>query len=231
MNIEIYADGSDLSEMIGVYKNSNWVSGFTTNPSLMRKAKVDDYKEFVKSVTDAISDLPVSFEVFADEIPDMERQARILAAFGKNVYVKIPVTNTKGDSTKTLIKTLLDDGIPVNVTAVFTVEQIDGLVPYMTSSTPAILSVFAGRIADTGVDPKPIVAHGVAVMPSNVKTLWASSREAYNIYEAERIGCHIITVTNDLIGKLKLHNKDLTQYSLETVKMFYDDAAASGYVL
>lgn len=231
MNIEIYADGSDLSEMIGVYKNSKWVSGFTTNPSLMRKAKVGDYKEFVKSVTDAISDLPVSFEVFADEIPEMERQARILAAFGKNVYVKIPVTNTKGDSTKTLIKTLLDDGIPVNVTAVFTVEQIDELVPYMTSSTPAILSVFAGRIADTGVDPTPIVEHGVAVMPSNVKTLWASSREAYNIYEAERIGCHIITVTNDLIGKLKLHNKDLTQYSLETVKMFYDDAAASGYVL
>lgn len=231
MNIEIYADGSDLSEMIGVYKNSKWVSGFTTNPSLMRKAKVGDYKEFVKSVTNAIPDLPVSFEVFADEISDMERQARILAAFGNNVFVKIPVTNTKGDSTKTLIKTLLDDGIPVNVTAVFTVEQVDALVPYMTSSTPAILSVFAGRIADTGVDPKPIVAHGVAVMPSNVKTLWASSREAYNIYEAERIGCHIITVTNDLMGKLKLHNKDLTQYSLETVKMFYDDAAASGYVL
>lgn len=231
MKIEIYADGSDLSEMIKTYRSNKWVSGFTTNPSLMRKAKVDNYLHFVKAVTDVITDLPVSFEVFADDLAEMNRQARILASFGKSVYVKIPVTNTKGESTKTLIKKLLDDGIPVNVTAVFTNEQIEELVSYMTGSTPAILSIFAGRIADTGVDPKPIVQYALKIMPSNVKTLWASSREAYNIYEADRIGCHIITVTNDLMSKIKLENKNLTQYSLETVKMFYDDAAASGYTL
>ena len=231
MKIEIYADGSDLSEMTKTYRNNKWVSGFTTNPSLMRKAKVDNYLHFVKAVTDVITDLPVSFEVFADDLSEMNRQARILASFGKNVYVKIPVTNTKGESTKSLIKGLLEDGIPVNVTAVFTNEQIDELVSYMISNTPAILSIFAGRIADTGVDPKPIVQHALKIMPSNVKTLWASSREAYNIYEADRIDCHIITVTNDLISKIKLQNKNLTQYSLETVQMFYDDAAASGYAL
>jgi transaldolase len=231
MKIEIYADGSDLSEMIKTYRNNKWVSGFTTNPSLMRKAKVENYLPFVKGVTEVITDLSVSFEVFADDLSEMNRQARILASFGKNVYVKIPVTNTKGESTKSLIKELLEDGIPVNVTAVFTPEQIDELVPYMLGSTPAILSIFAGRIADTGVDPKPIVQHALKIMPSNVKTLWASSREAYNIYEADRIGCHIITVTTDLMNKIKLENKDLTQYSLETVKMFYDDAAASGYTL
>lgn len=231
MKIEIYADGSDLSEMIKTYRNNKWVSGFTTNPSLMRKAKVDNYENFVKSVTDVITDLSVSFEVFADDLSEMERQARTLASFGKNVFVKIPVTNTKGESTKSLIGRLLNDGIPVNVTAVFTCEQIDELISCMGGNTPAILSIFAGRIADTGVDPKPIVQHALRVMPANVKTLWASSREAYNIYEADRIGCHIITVTNDLMSKIKLENKNLTQYSLETVKMFYDDAAASGYSL
>ena len=159
MKIEIYADGSDLSEMIKTYRSSKWVSGFTTNPSLMRKAKVDNYLHFVKAVTDVITDLPVSFEVFADDLAEMNRQARILASFGKNVYVKIPVTNTKGESTKSLIKELLDDGIPVNVTAVFTNEQIEELVLYMNGSTPAILSIFAGRIADTGIDPKPVVEH------------------------------------------------------------------------
>lgn len=231
MKIEIYADGSELSEMIETHRTNKWVSGFTTNPSLMRKANITDYLDFVKRVTDIIKDLPISFEVFADEIPEMGRQARILSKFGFNIFVKIPVTNTKGESTKNLIKELLDDGIPVNVTAVFTKEQIEELIPYMTGSTPAILSIFAGRIADTGVDPKPIIEHALKIVSSNVKTLWASSREAYNIYEADRIGCHIITVTNDLIKKIKLQNKDLTQYSLETVKMFYDDAAASGYTL
>jgi transaldolase len=197
----------------------------------MRKANVTDYLGFVKSVTDVIKDLPISFEVFADEIPEMGRQARILSEFGSNIFVKIPVTNTKGESTKELIRTLLDRGIKINVTAVFAVEQIDELVPYMTSNTPAILSIFAGRIADTGVDPKPIVKHSIGVMSSNVKVLWASSREVYNIYEADSVGCHIVTVTPDLITKLKLGGKNLTQYSLETVKMFYDDATKSGYAL
>ena len=161
MKIQIYADGSDLSEMIKTYRDSKWVTGFTTNPTLMRKAKVENYVEFIQGVTDVIKDLSVSFEVFADDLPEMERQARILASYGNNVSVKIPVTNTKGESTKTLIKTLINDGISVNVTAVFTKDQIDELIPYMSSGTSVILSIFAGRIADTGVDPTPIIKYAL----------------------------------------------------------------------
>ena len=231
MKIQIYADGSDLSEMIKTYRDSKWVTGFTTNPTLMRKAKVENYVEFIQGVTDVIKDLSVSFEVFADDLPEMERQARILASYGNNVSVKIPVTNTKGESTKTLIKTLINDGISVNVTAVFTKDQIDELIPYMSSGTSVILSIFAGRIADTGVDPTPIIKYALEKTSSNVKVLWASCREVYNIYEADRAGCHIVTVSPDLIAKLSLQDKCLTQYSLDTVQMFYDDAARSKYVL
>jgi transaldolase len=235
MKIEIYADGSDFNEMISIYKNNKWVSGFTTNPSLMKKANVTNYKEFVKNVTDKIKDLPISFEVFADEIPEMGRQAEILSSYGKNVFVKIPITNTKGEPTKGLIKKLLASNIPVNVTAVFTIDQINSLIPYMVpnmgSNTPSILSIFAGRIADTGVDPKSIVEHALKVMPGNVKILWASCREVYNVYEADQVGCHIVTVTSDLMEKIKLKDKNLTDYSLETVKMFYNDAKSSGYEL
>jgi transaldolase len=235
MKIEIYADGSDFNEMISIYKNNKWVSGFTTNPSLMKKANVTNYKEFVKNVTNKIKDLPISFEVFADEIPEMGRQAEILSSYGKNVFVKIPITNTKGEPTKGLIKRLLASNIPVNVTAVFTIDQINSLIPYMVpnmgSNTPSILSIFAGRIADTGVDPKSIVEHALKVMPGNVKILWASCREVYNVYEADQVGCHIVTVTSDLMEKIKLKDKNLTDYSLETVKMFYNDAKSSGYEL
>jgi transaldolase len=235
MKIEIYADGSDFNEMISIYKNNKWVSGFTTNPSLMKKANVTNYKEFVKNVTDKIKDLPISFEVFADEIPEMERQAKILSSYGKNVFVKIPITNTKGEPTKGLIKRLLASNIPVNVTAVFTIDQINSLIPYMVpnmgSNTPSILSIFAGRIADTGVNPKSIVEHALKIMPGNVKILWASCREVYNVYEADQVGCHIVTVTSDLMEKIKLKDKNLTDYSLETVKMFYNDAKSSGYEL
>ena len=231
MNIEIYADGSDLTDMVNVYHHNKFVKGFTTNPTLMRKAKVGNYLEFVEQVTDVIKDLPVSFEVFADDFHEMERQAKVIASFGQNIFVKIPVTNTKGQSTKQLVKSLLDNNIKVNVTAVFTKEQIDEFCPYLIGKTDVVFSIFSGRIADTGVDPTPIVAHAIQTMPSNVKVLWASCREVYNIYEADRVGCHIVTASSDLIGKLLLRGKDLTDYSLETVKMFYDDARQSQYSL
>ena len=231
MNIEIYADGSDLTDMVNVYHHNKFVKGFTTNPTLMRKAKVGNYLEFVRQVTDVIKDLPISFEVFADDFPEMERQAKVLASYGENIFVKIPVTNTKGQSTKQLVKSLLDNNIKVNVTAVFTKEQIDEFCPYLIGKTDVVFSIFSGRIADTGVDPTPIVTHAIQTMPSNVKVLWASCREVYNIYEAERAGCHIVTASSDLIGKLLLQGKDLTDYSLETVKMFYDDARQSQYSL
>jgi len=230
MNIEIYADGSSFTEMVSIYNTKKFVTGFTTNPSLMRKEKIDNYVSFVEKVTRYIKDLPISFEVFADDLPEMERQAKILAGFGKNIFVKIPVTNTSGESTKTLIKSLLEDAIMVNITAVFTIEQIDELIPYLQGG-PAILSIFAGRIADTGIDPKPIIKHGINSVPSNVKILWASPREIYNVYEADQLGCHIITISQDILKKLELQNKNLTEYSLETVKMFYDDAKIAGYIL
>lgn len=230
MNIEIYADGSSFTEMVSIYNTKKFVTGFTTNPSLMRKEKIDNYISFVEKVTAYIKDLPISFEVFADDLSEMKRQAKLLAGFGKNIFVKIPVTNTRGESTKTLIKSLLEDAIMVNITAVFTIEQIDELIPYLQGG-PVILSIFAGRIADTGIDPKPIINHGINSVPSNVKILWASPREIYNVYEADQLGCHIITISQDILKKLELQNKNLTEYSLETVKMFYDDAKIAGYVL
>ena len=230
MSIEIYADGSSFTEMVSIYNTKKFVTGFTTNPSLMRKEKIDNYISFVEKVTAYIKDLPISFEVFADDLSEMKRQAKLLAGFGKNIFVKIPVTNTRGESTKTLIKSLLEDAIMVNITAVFTIEQIDELIPYLQGG-PVILSIFAGRIADTGIDPKPIINHGINSVPSNVKILWASPREIYNVYEADQIGCHIITISQDILKKLELKNKNLTEYSLETVKMFYDDAKIAGYVL
>lgn len=231
MKIEIYADGSDLNEMLSIYQHNKWVSGFTTNPTLMKKANVQNYIEFVKNITEKIKDLPVSFEVFSDDVDEMEKQAKTLSSFGDNVYVKIPVTNTQKLSTKHLINKLLNNGIKVNITAVFTKEQIDELLPFIQSNTNVILSIFAGRIADTGIDPKPIIKYAINSIPGNVKVLWASPREVYNMYEADQLGCHIITVTQDILCKLKLENKNLTEYSLETVKMFYDDALSSNYTL
>lgn len=233
LSIEIYADGSDLKEMVALY-NNNLIAGFTTNPSLMRKAGVTDYVEFVKSVMRTIRTVPVSFEVFEDDLVGMERQARILAGFGDNIFVKIPIINTKGESTSYMIGKLLKDGIKVNVTAVFTIQQIDSLIPYIDSRSDLIISIFAGRIADTGVNPNAVVEYALESVCSfrNVRVLWASCREVYNIYEADKIGCHIITVTSDIIKKFcEFSNKDLDEYSLETVKMFYNDAQKSGYVL
>lgn len=231
MKIKIYADGSDKNEMIQLYKNNKFISGFTTNPSLMRKAGVVNYLEFLQEVTSVIKDVPISFEVFADDLNEMERQADIIASYGSNIFVKIPVTNTKGESTKELIKKLLDKNIKVNITAVMTRKQIKELIPFMKSSTDVILSVFAGRIADTGIDPKSIVKYAIKNKSTNVQVLWASPREVYNVYEADKISCDIITITVDLINKLSLSNKSLQEYSLDTVKMFYNDARASNYSL
>jgi transaldolase len=230
MNIEIYADGSDLNKILSIHRHDKWVSGFTTNPTLMKKANVQNYIEFVKSITQHIKDLPISFEVFADDLPEMKRQAKILAEFGNNIFVKIPITNTLGQSTKILIKELLADGININVTAVFSIGQINEIIPYLHTGS-VILSIFAGRIADTGVDPKDIIKYAINSVSNNVKILWASPREIYNVYEADRLGCHIITVSPDILIKLKLQNKNLEEYSLETVKMFYDDAKIAGYTL
>ena len=230
MNIKIYADGSDLNKILSIHRQDKWVSGFTTNPTLMKKANVQNYIEFVKSITEHIKDLPISFEVFADDLPEMKRQAKILAEFGNNIFVKIPITNTLGQSTKILIRELLADGININVTAVFSIGQINEIIPYLQSGS-VILSIFAGRIADTGVDPKDIIKYAINSVSNNVKILWASPREIYNVYEADRLGCHIITVSPDILIKLKLQNKNLEEYSLETVKMFYDDAKIAGYTL
>ena len=231
MKIKIYADGSDKNEMIKLYKNNKIISGFTTNPSLMRKAGVLNYLEFLQEVTSVIKDVPISFEVFADDLVEMEKQAEIISSYGNNIFVKIPVTNTKGESTKELIKKLLDKNIKVNITAVMTRKQIKELIPFMKSSTDVILSVFAGRIADTGIDPKSIVKYAIKNKSTNVQVLWASPREVYNVYEADKISCDIITITVDLINKLSLSNKSLQEYSLDTVKMFYNDARASNYSL
>ncbi len=230
MKIQLYADGSNVNQIIELYKTKN-VHGFTTNPTLMAKEKIIDYLGFINTLTSIIKDLPISFEVLADDLNEMESQARKIASCSHNIYVKIPITNCKGESTKNIIRSLLNDGINVNVTAVFTERQVYEILSYIYHDTSVILSVFAGRIADTGLDPKPIMKIIKNMIPRNVKLLWASCREVYNIYEADEIGCHIVTATHDLINKLKLKGKDLEAYSLETVKMFYDDAIKSGITL
>jgi transaldolase len=233
--IKIYADGSDPEEMIAAHKDDISagivISGFTTNPTLMRKSGITNYEQFARQVLQQIPDYPISFEVFADEFPEMERQALKLASLGDNVFVKIPITNTKGEKSHRLIRSLLDQQIKINVTAVFNTGQIHEVLPFIDSETSAVLSIFAGRIADTGRDPKPIVKEALNLATPNMQVLWASCREIYNVYEAANIGCHIITVPNNLLKKLSLRNKDLDDYSLETVKMFYDDAQSSKFIL
>jgi transaldolase len=228
--IKLYADGADLNGMIEEYKKGI-ASGFTTNPTLMKKAGVTSYEEFAKAALKAIPDLPISFEVFSDDIPGMEREARKIGNWGKNVYIKIPVTNTKGESTAPLVKKLSHDGLKLNVTAILTLDQVKTVAKALSTDTPSIVSIFAGRIADTGVDPMPIMKASVKALKSNPKTelLWASTRELLNIVQAESCGCHIITITNDILKKTPLVGKDLSQLSLETVQMFYSDAQGAGY--
>ena len=213
--------------------NSGLVTGFTTNPSLMKKAGITSYIGFAKDVLKEITDYPVSFEVFADDLEGMEQEARRIAALGDNVYVKIPVTNSKGETTAPLIDRLTAEGVKVNVTAIFTVEQVRVVVDALKSGTPAVVSVFAGRIADTGVDPMPIMQEALAICRQKecVELLWASPRETFNIYQADSLGVDIITCTSDLIKKLELKDKDLTEYSLETVQMFLRDSSSLGFTI
>jgi transaldolase len=231
-NIKIFADGAVLEDIPKLLAKGN-LQGFTTNPTLMAKAGVKDYEGFAKRILDAAHGLPVSLEVFADDIPNMIRQARLLASWGDNVFVKVPVTNTARQSTGEAVSVLSKEGVKLNVTAVFTSAQVDALLPLLDASTPAIISVFAGRIADAGVDPQPIVRRAVEAAKSkpSIEILWASCREIYNVVQAVEVGCHIITVPNDMLKKLEMFGRDLEDVSLDTVKMFYNDATSSGFQL
>ncbi len=232
LNVRIFADGADKNGMLEVYRLP-YVKGFTTNPSLMRKAGSTDYEIFAKEILAAIPDRSISFEVFADHFAEMERQARHIATWGRQVSVKIPITNTKCESAIPLIRKLSNDGIALNVTAIFTLQQVQEVVDAISGGAHCFISVFAGRIADTGRDPVPLMAEAVKRISHapNSELIWASPRELVNIFQADEIGCHVITVTNEIIKKLKSVGKDLEQFSLETVKTFYADGQAAGYTL
>jgi transaldolase len=232
LKVRIFADGADKHGMLEMYRQP-FIKGFTTNPTLMRKAGIVKYEGFARDVLAAIPDRPISFEVFADDFDEMERQARRIATWGKHVSVKIPITNTMQESAIPLVRRLSHDGIPLNVTAMFTLEQVQAVADAVRGGAPCFVSVFAGRIADTGRDPVPIMAAAVETLRAtpNAELIWASPRELLNIFHADQIGCHVITVTNDILKKLPLVGKDLVDYSLETVKMFYDDGKAAGYEL
>jgi len=230
LKIKIFADGADLEGIKEMYANP-LIKGFTTNPTLMRKAGVEDYKAFSVEVLKTVPDRPVSLEVLSDDFDEMERQSLEIASWGPNVNVKIPVTNTKGEFAGPLIERLTKEGVVVNVTALLTLEQVRDVTGCLADSSPATISVFAGRLADTGRDPVPLMAEAVEILKAkpNAELIWGSPRELLNIFQADEIGCHIITVTNDILKKLILVGKDLTEYSLDTVKMFYSDASVAGY--
>ncbi|WP_371488685.1 transaldolase [Streptococcus pyogenes] len=230
LNVKVFSDGAVLETMLKDLQ-TGLVTGFTTNPSLMKKAGISSYIGFAKEVLAKITDYPVSFEVFADDLASMEKEAEKIASLGDNVYVKIPVTTSTGESTCPLIQKLSAKGIKLNVTAIFTIEQIQAVVDHLTARVPAIVSVFAGRIADTGVDPMPIMEEALRIcrQKEGVELLWASPRETYNIYQADQLGVDIITCTTDLIAKLPLQGKDLEDYSLETVQMFLKDSTSLGF--
>ncbi|MBQ9360440.1 MAG: transaldolase [Lachnospiraceae bacterium] len=230
LKIDIYADGADIEKMKAEH-DKGFVRGFTTNPTLMKKAGVKDYKVFAREAAAEIRDVPLSFEVFSDDFPTMEKEAKVLADFGDNVYVKIPVTNTKGEHSTELIRTLSHDGLKINVTAVFTTEQAEEVLGALDPAVPSIVSIFAGRITNAGIDAEPIIkkVSKLCHEHGNSKVLWASSRELFNVIQAERSGADIITLTDDLIRVLPTLGKDLYEYSLDTVKMFYNDGQALGY--
>jgi transaldolase len=232
LKVKIFGDGADLQRMLELSRKP-YISGFTTNPTLMHKAGIRDYRAFAKSVVEAIPDRHLSFEVFSDAFPEMERQAREIATWGEHVYVKIPVTNTRRESAADLIERLSHAGVRVNVTAVMTLEQVREVTRRLRGGAPACVSVFAGRIADSGRDPVPLMTEAVSILRDApaAELIWASPRELLNIFQADEIGCHIITVTHDILGKLSNVGKDLDDYSLETVRMFYDDAQKAGFTL
>lgn len=232
LKVKIFADGADNAGMLELSRNP-LIKGFTTNPTLMRKAGVSDYQAFALEILRAIPDRPISFEVFSDDFGEMERQAHKIAGWGENVYVKIPVTNTQGESSAKLVHDLARAGVKLNVTALTALDQVCEMSTALAGGPPAIVSVFAGRVADTGRDPVPIMAAAVELLRPypNIELIWASPRELLNIFQADAIGCHIITVTSDILKKLHLVGKNLHEYSLDTVKMFHDDAVKAGYTL
>jgi transaldolase len=232
LKIKIFGDGADKATILELYRKP-YIKGFTTNPTLMRKAGVSDYEAFAHDILAAVQDRPISFEVFADEFPEMERQARKIANWGNNVYVKIPVTNTRREPSLDLIAKLAHEQIQVNVTAMTTLDQVRDVCAALQGGAPACVSLFAGRVADTGRDPVPMMQAAIEIirMYPNVELIWASPRELLNIFQADAIGCDIITVTNDILQKLVLVGKDLHDYSLDTVKMFHQDALKSGFNL
>jgi transaldolase len=232
LGVKIFADGADREQMVRLYRNPA-IKGFTTNPTLMRKAGIQDYEEFARSILECIPDRPISFEVFADDFEEMERQGRKIAAWGENVYVKIPITTTRGESCASVARALSGAGVKLNVTAILTLDQVRDISAALAGGPSSYVSVFAGRIADTGRDPLPLMSAAMEIlkMYPNLELIWASPRELLNIFHADLIGCHIITVTHDLLAKLALVGKDLHEYSLDTVKMFREDAVKSGFVL
>lgn len=231
LHVQIFADGADKPSMLELYRQPH-IKGFTTNPTLMRAAGVSDYQDFALDLLATIRDRPISFEVFADDEPEMEEQARHIAAWGRNVFVKIPVMDTHGAPTYDLVHSLSSEGIKLNVTALLTLEQVREVCGALQGNTPAYVSVFAGRIADTGRDPVPLMREAVAMVnEANAQLIWASPRELLNVFQADEIGCHVITATTDILKKLPLVGKDLHEFSQETVQMFRRDAVKSGYSL
>jgi transaldolase len=232
LKVKIFADGADRTGMLDLYKNP-MIKGFTTNPTLMRTAGITDYEAFARDILEAIPDRPISLEVFSDEFAEMEAQARRIATWGDNVYVKIPVTNTKGESSISLVRALAKSGVKQNVTALMTLAQVRDVSAALASGPAACVSVFAGRIADTGRDPVPLMAAAVQMLAMYplIELIWASPRELLNIFHADQVGCHIITVTHDVLKKLSLVGKNLDEYSLDTVKMFRNDAVKAGFRL
>lgn len=230
--IKIFGDGAEKASMLEL-AGKPYIKGFTTNPTLMRKAGIADYEAFGREMLSLIKDKPISFEVFSDEFPEMERQARLISSWADNVYVKIPITNTKGESSVDLIKKLVDSGIKVNVTAIMPLEQVEAVAKILSKDVPSIVSVFAGRIADTGRDPIPHMQKAKEILADNPKAelLWASPRELLNILQAEEMRCDIITVTPDILKKLDSLEYDLNEYSLDTVKMFFNDGVQAGFEL
>jgi len=232
LKVKIFADGAEKAGMLEMYAKP-YIKGFTTNPTLMHKVGLTDYRAFARDIVAVIPDRPISFEVFSDEFEEMERQAREIATWGDNVYVKIPVTNTRREPAYNLVRRLANDGVKLNITAIMTIDQVRNVVDAVKNGAPSCVSVFAGRIADTGRDPVPIMSECVDILKAAPQSelIWASPRELLNIIQADAIGCHIITVTNDILKKLPLIGKDLGDYSLDTVRMFYDDGRKAGFTL
>ena len=230
--VKLFADGADKAGILEMYRSPR-IDGFTTNPTLMRKAGITDYVAFAKDILKEIPDKPISFEVFADEFGEMERQAVEIADWGRNVYVKIPVMNTKRETSYDLVRKLSQAGVQLNITAIMTLEQVRKVAEAVQGGSSSFVSVFAGRVADTGVDPIPMMQEALELLKTapNAELLWASPREVLNVYQAEAIGCHIITATNDILKKLELNGKNLDVYSQETVQMFFNDAQAAGFHL